>query len=57
MSGVEIRQMAALKGHRGGRNGQEGQPYTLCIGLAGVLAFLHSLHYFSIRSESSLGAI
>ena len=26
MSGVEIRQRAALKGQRGGKNGQEEQP-------------------------------
>ena len=29
MSGVEISQRAALKGQRGGRNGQEGQPAPL----------------------------
>ena len=29
MSGVEIRQRAALKGQRGGRKGQEGQPTPL----------------------------
>ena len=29
MSGVEIRQMAASEGQRGGRRGQEGQPAPL----------------------------
>ena len=29
MSGVEISQKSALKGQRGGRNGQEGQPTPL----------------------------
>ena len=36
MSGVEIRQMAASGGQRGGRRGHEGGP-PLYIGLVGAL--------------------
>ena len=38
MSGVEIRQIAALKGQGGSRKGQE-EWSTLSLGLAGVLSF------------------